>query len=304
MEYPTIVPEYYSLFECIADRCTHSCCKGWIIEIDEQTLDYYKSLKGDMGDRLRSSVSREGTFILREDDRCPFLTEKGLCDIITHLGSDALCNICSDHPRFRNFYTNFCEEGLGLSCEEAARVILSFEPPFVMESHHADLTPSEEGFFKVRNRVFDLLQDRSKTIFRRIAELCREYGFESDDICLSELADRYSKLEILDSSWLSLLCRLRDFKFTGQIFKIWEFSLPFEQLLCYFVFRHFARSPGDYYSPVYFAVTSCYIIGALMEMHISECGSIAPENLYEYARMYSSEIEYSDENMNHLFDSY
>ena len=38
----------------------------------------------------------------------------------------ALCQICRDHPRFRNYYSSRVEMGLGLVCEEAARVILSW----------------------------------------------------------------------------------------------------------------------------------------------------------------------------------
>ena len=30
-------PEYYKQFQCIADKCTHSCCIGWEIDIDEIT---------------------------------------------------------------------------------------------------------------------------------------------------------------------------------------------------------------------------------------------------------------------------
>ena len=31
-------PEYYKQFKCIADKCTHSCCIGWEIDIDEEAL--------------------------------------------------------------------------------------------------------------------------------------------------------------------------------------------------------------------------------------------------------------------------
>ena len=37
-------PEYYKKFRCIADRCEHSCCNGWEIDIDSATLARYKTL--------------------------------------------------------------------------------------------------------------------------------------------------------------------------------------------------------------------------------------------------------------------
>ena len=39
------VPSYYKNFRCIADKCPDNCCRGWEIDIDEDTLDYYKDLK-------------------------------------------------------------------------------------------------------------------------------------------------------------------------------------------------------------------------------------------------------------------
>ena len=77
-------PHYYPLFACTADKCRHNCCIGWEIDIDQDTLSYYDALGGEMGDRLARSISRECTcasFILDEEERCPFLNDKGLCDI-------------------------------------------------------------------------------------------------------------------------------------------------------------------------------------------------------------------------------
>jgi hypothetical protein len=50
-------PKYYLDFKCIADRCEHSCCIGWEIDIDENTLTRYKDLKDEYGSVIVSSVS-------------------------------------------------------------------------------------------------------------------------------------------------------------------------------------------------------------------------------------------------------
>lgn len=42
------VPSYYEKFHCIADQCKDNCCYGWEIDIDEGTMDYYRSL-GEIG---------------------------------------------------------------------------------------------------------------------------------------------------------------------------------------------------------------------------------------------------------------
>ena len=128
-----IFPNYYKKFKCIADRCKHSCCIGWEIDIDDDTKEYYESLEGDFAEKLRERIKGEPAhFTLCADGRCPFLNKEGLCDIIIELGEDSLCDICFLHPRFSNVYEDFIETGLGLCCEEAARLILGKKEPSVL----------------------------------------------------------------------------------------------------------------------------------------------------------------------------
>ena len=116
-----LVPDYYHRFHCIAGACRHSCCAGWEIDIDPQSLARYLQ-----DPKMQKNISLEGTphFILGPEDRCPYLNRDGLCDLILEKGEGELCQICADHPRFRNFWTGRIEMGLGLACEEAARIIL------------------------------------------------------------------------------------------------------------------------------------------------------------------------------------
>ena len=102
----TVVPNYYKKFHCIAEKCQHSCCIGWEIDIDSASLERYNKLEGDFGKRVRSAICHHGVphFELGEGERCPFLNDSGLCDMIVELGEQSLCNICADHPRFRNFF--------------------------------------------------------------------------------------------------------------------------------------------------------------------------------------------------------
>ena len=50
------VPDYFKEFSCIAGACKDSCCLGWEIDIDEDSYEYYKSLPGEIGDRLRRDM--------------------------------------------------------------------------------------------------------------------------------------------------------------------------------------------------------------------------------------------------------
>lgn len=151
-------PEYYPSFRCIAGRCGHTCCAGWGIDIDPESLERYQSMPGDFGRRVRSGISLEDTphFILGAGERCPLLNGDNLCDLILHAGEDALCQICRDHPRFRNYFSGRIEVGLGLVCEAAARLILSWPRPLrlVRLEGEGDEEPTEDErwLFDIRER--------------------------------------------------------------------------------------------------------------------------------------------------------
>ena len=122
-----IAPDYYKDFRCIAGDCRHSCCIGWEIDVDPDKLVYYDTVTGPLGDRLKKSIDRTAQpphFILGEHERCPFLNQEGLCDLIIGLGENSLCQICRDHPRYRSFFVGRTEIGVGLCCEAAAALIL------------------------------------------------------------------------------------------------------------------------------------------------------------------------------------
>ena len=69
------VPSYYKTFQCIADKCEHSCCIGWEIDIDDDSYDYYMGIEGAFGERLKEqTVTGDGehSFVLRKNGWCPF----------------------------------------------------------------------------------------------------------------------------------------------------------------------------------------------------------------------------------------
>ena len=122
-------PDFYDEFHCLASACRHSCCVGWEIDVDEESLRRYQGTGGEIGRALRENIALEPTphFRLASGERCPFLREDGLCRLILALGEDSLCDICALHPRFFNDYPDREEAGLGLCCEEAARLLTAGE---------------------------------------------------------------------------------------------------------------------------------------------------------------------------------
>lgn len=280
-----VFPNYYGKFKCIADKCKHNCCIGWEIDIDEDTMYLYNSLDGEFAQMIRENIEGDVPhFILKDGKSCPLLNESGLCDIICELGEDAICDICYMHPRFCNFYDNFTEVGLGLCCEEAVRIILTQEEKF---SVPLPIQEENNEFFKERKEVFDILQNRDFTVFERLKILAKKYGLEFEFLN-EELYYFYMSLERLDKSWETELKRLKNAE-CEDIFKREDLQIFFEQLACYFVFRHFRRGVG-------FTLLGCYVVGAIS----SDCDNF--EQLLDVVRMYSAEIEYCEENTKKVAD--
>ena len=298
-----VTPDYYSQFECIAGKCKHNCCIGWEIDIDEKALNFYRNLESPLGKRIMNNIEGdEPHFILDENERCPFLNCDNLCEIISECGKEALCDICRLHPRFRNFYTGFVETGLGLCCEEAARIILSLRNKFCIHiPDGVETNGCEKVFFEIRSKIFNILQNRDLKISKRFDCLSQMFGLKFD-FSIKRLCEVYLSLERLDEEWTRELENLANYEFNSAIFDDDRFSLPLEQLSVYFIFRHLAGALeyGDYSERVMLAAAGCYVIAALWKYHKDE---LTDEKMIDIVRMYSSEIEYSEENIDLLLFS-
>ena len=123
-------PDFYESFRCRASACRHSCCKGWEIDIDENTLELYQNLSGEWREKMDAAIVCDDSgahFRLTEDECCPFLHKDGLCELICAFGEDALCDICALHPRFYEVVSSYELAGLGLSCEAVCDLLLANE---------------------------------------------------------------------------------------------------------------------------------------------------------------------------------
>jgi len=304
-----IVPDYYKDFSCIAGACRHSCCIGWEIDIDVDSLARFRALDTPYGEVLRSRINFEADtphYRLAEQDRCPFLREDGLCEMILELGEDALCQICADHPRFRNHFSDRTELGVGLCCEAAGALILKRQQPMtleVLEDDGEENTPDdeEETLLSFRDMLLEILQDRSCTMDERLEELLSACGAEEIDLSPARWAKKLLELERLDENWTVLLKNLASQnQFDLPVLHTPAWETAFEQAAVYFLFRHLpaALEDGDIASKASFAALSVTILRGLC------AGKASPttDDLVEFARMYSGEVEYSEENLQAVFD--
>ena len=69
-----IRPVYYDDFRCVAGKCPASCCEGWQIVIDEESLQKYRNYSGEFGVRspgmTAPSVSMRGAALCSTKRDC------------------------------------------------------------------------------------------------------------------------------------------------------------------------------------------------------------------------------------------
>ena len=297
-----IAPAYYRDFKCIASACRHSCCIGWEVDIDTDKLRTYESMTAPYGERIRESIDRDGEphFRLSAGDRCPHLSASGLCNIITECGESALCQICSDHPRYRGFYDGVTEIGLGLSCEEAARLALESDNSIgFLVSDSEDFTAAEyraeyptELFCEndrfvaeEKSRLLSLVSDRELDIGDKLSELL------PNTPVAEEIKSLLLSLEILDNSWQE---RINSISASYFNLNFAEYSDCVERTVIAFIFRHI--NCESFYSSATvaaFAALSAMIVAAL---------SKSREDFADTLRAYSAEVEYSTDNTEKILD--
>jgi len=299
-----VYPDYYPEFFCIAGACRHSCCVGWEIDVDEAALARFSAVEGELGQRLKDNISMEDIphFRLKEGDRCPFLNEAGLCDLILELGEESLCEICEKHPRFYNWFSDHTEVGLGLCCEEAGRLILSRAEPVKLVG---DLPEEPDGMFLLREELFAIVQDRSKPLSKREEDVLTYVGAVLPEKSMAEWAGFLLELERLDEAWTARLERLKaPVDLEGFDTYMADRQTEYEQFLVYLLYRHLSEAvdPFDLAGRAAFAVWGCGLLRQLGAAVWTDTGEFPFEQQVELARLFSSELEYSDENLDLILE--
>lgn len=333
------MPEYYKKFTCIADKCSDNCCIGWEIDIDDSTAAYYNSVTGDFGKKLCRSISFTAprSFILGENERCPFLNEHNLCEIILNLGENKLCNICTEHPRYYEWFGNVKEGGIGLCCEEAARLIISAEKP---SATYETEIPDEENDFEETSLYACLLEVREKILAYLICDSLPlnvkirdiiEYTtavqsnidneiydvpeiFSSSEQVEHRFADSLAFmafLEPIDENWLPYLEKITEM-YDAACNKKKQFlqnnpnvERYLRNIAVYFIWRYFMKGTFDseIVSRVKLMAASVAVIGYMYLCKWLESGTLSHEDCAQLAKNYSKEIEYSEENLEAMLDA-
>lgn len=218
--YKVLRPNYFEKFRCIGGDCEETCCAGWKIDIDRKTYKTYMKCKDTkMRKILERSIKRNrksksdhnyASFKLI-DGKCTFLNEDNLCDIYIKLGEKSMCYTCKIYPRKYNYVNEITQQGLTLSCIEAAKLVLMNKETMefdLIETNQKQTLFSkiiksntgnnflENNFEEIREFSIDIVQNRKFSIEERLIILglfCKDLNnILENNISISNLINKYN----------------------------------------------------------------------------------------------------------------
>ena len=322
----TKIPDYFHDFRCLAGSCPDTCCGQWEIVVDEAAKARYLSVEGPLGRQIREALTTqdgEDCMVLM-NGRCPLLTQDGLCPIVTELGEEFLSTTCHTHPRFTEVYGGYQETMLSVSCPEAARLLLDRTEPLSFVTENDDTPPEPNDldadlFFQLlesRETAIQLIQDRSRPLSDRLALLLCFAGRLDRHYDNYGLCQTFSALYRNPGYQQRQLVRIRRLRKYGtliparQVFNAMEhltqefpeqlknlewtsadaYPVPLEQLTVYFLFRGWLKAACDGYiwRQAAAAVVSILTVAGLAK---------TMGGVQQAARLYSKEVEHSEDNL-------
>lgn len=161
-------PDYYEKFQCIADRCTITCCQEWKIGVDNETNRKWKKLlpPDTVVDKKKNlsayTVKKDGMRVIALDEkhRCPFLNEEKLCRLLCTYTDRVLSDTCTQFQREVHRFSTHEEETL-MPCCPAVIDIWKDAKEIVfpkVDREYKDL------LFAIREHMMELLEDSTQRL--------------------------------------------------------------------------------------------------------------------------------------------
>lgn len=293
-----ITPSFYKNFKCIAGACPDSCCQGWEVDADEDSLAYYKTLSGNLRARINSVLDKDefGNTIFRLADkkRCPFLNQDNLCDMHIAIGGEHTPYTCRTFPRFINDFGGTREMGISFSCPIASDIMWNLTEDFDFVSEINSQPPSlneidAELYFKLlsyRKEAYSIVQDRKLEINKRLirlldyaAKIQRELDDYKEYASETGFFDIFNHPEVINQEWTE---KVKNHN-TNPTFPNDKIC---ENIAMYFLFRYF--------------LTAVYDSDILSKVKMAVIGVLIPAYFGNDAwtiHLWSKETEHSDINM-------
>ena len=252
-----VKPTFYKNFKCIAGDCPDSCCQGWEVDADSDSLEYYETLDNslEIKKRIDSVLSKDEfdntIFTLAPKKRCPFLNDENLCDMHIAIGGEHTPYTCRTFPRFIYDFGATREIGISFSCPVASDMMYNTESFDFETEVNSDLPTlndidAEKYFllYKGRAEAYKIAKDKNKSIRERLNDLLDlgvllqeklfPYDEGGDDIAFFDV---FKNPELINPEWKE---------------KVENFSLKQvsdtqsnENILMYFLYKYLMQAVYD-----------------------------------------------------------
>lgn len=294
-----VTPSFYKNFKCIAGACPDSCCQGWEVDADLDSLAFYKTLDSSLEikqriDRVLDKDEFGNTiFTLAQKKRCPFLNDDNLCDMHIALGQEHTPVTCRNFPRFIYDFGGTRELGVSFSCPVAADMMYNLDGHMTFDTEINDEPPALNDidanlYYQLINARKDIyailwndgihLADRLVDMLVYAKELQSKIGSINEggeDIDFFEVFDNP---ELINPQWTERLKKPQIKPITSNYSN--------ENIAVYFIFKYFMQAvyDGDVVTPAKMAA-----LGVLINTYFGESSWTI--------HLWSKETEHSQYNM-------
>ncbi|HWT26425.1 MAG TPA: flagellin lysine-N-methylase [Mobilitalea sp.] len=204
--------EFYDDFRCIAGQCSFTCCKGWDIVVDKDTLekwsndeqsDYFgKNVKSKKHGKVTDTYIKVGP-----RKCCPFFNDKGLCNIVINHGEYYLTQTCRLFPRQENCFGEKKEYSLSCACPAVVDIISDIKA-MMRFVHDGDESSPEQmpKEYWIRKSMIAIMQNRDLSVTDRLLLIFR--------MLLS--------VKLKPDSYKEIVSRYEDGTYLSSIVDIWK----------------------------------------------------------------------------------
>ena len=253
-----VKPTFYKNFKCIAGDCPDSCCQGWEVDADADSLEYYNTLDPslEIKQRIDRVLSKDefdnNIFTLAPKKRCPFLNDENLCDMHIAIGGEHTPYTCRTFPRFIYDFGGTREIGVSFSCPVVSDMMYALDS-FDFEQEITDEPPSLNDIdatlyytlYKAREQAYSIVKDRSVPINERLktflsftlelqAKINDYPDGSSDDV---SFIDVFNNPELINPQWTQ--------RVNNADIKPVSNSVANENIAMYFIYKYFLQAVYD-----------------------------------------------------------
>lgn len=127
-------------FSCTGDKCPDTCCKGWGMQLTQETVKQYEQNAPELLDAVTSG---EAEWIMKRDPTTDYCVkfDNGWCGIHAQYGDAMLGDACHFFPRITRAYGDNHFMSASISCPEIARISLFSTEGFSWRTSEIERTP-------------------------------------------------------------------------------------------------------------------------------------------------------------------